>query len=236
MNASFPLRRIAAATFAAAVGFGAVAPSSAEDVDIFTAGAGTTAKPNILIVLDNSSNWSATLGTNSCATSPGGNMNATTKFAAEMCALYKVVGGLTSDVRLGLMMFTEVGNAGAYVRFGIRDLTSQNKTAFQNMLTGMISNGSGTDNAGSSQPYAKAMMEVFKYYGGYTSPAHSTDNVAGSPVDKTHFGPAAFAGGADNGEPRRDYPNNNTPANRAAALYNADNNNALASKIGRAHV
>jgi type IV pilus assembly protein PilY1 len=229
MKASFHLRRAAAATFAAALAICGAPSASAEDIDIFTAGSGVSSKPNILILLDNSSNWSATLGNNSCMTTPGGNMNANTKFAAEMCALYKVVGNLDQNVRLGLMMFTESGDAGAYVRFGIRDMNATNKLALRNMLTGFISNGSGTDNSGSSQPYAKAMMEVFKYFGGYTSPAHATDNVAGSPLDKTHFGPLAFAGGADNGSVRRDYRNNNTPANRAAAFYAADVNYALDS-------
>ena len=240
MKAPFPLRRTIAAACAAVLALAGTPNLMAEDVDIFTSGGGQTAKPNILIILDNSSNWSATLGNNSCmstATPPGigGNMDANTKFAAEMCALYKVVATLSADVRMGLMMFTESGNAGAYVRFALRDMNDTNKDALQRMLRGMISNGSGTDNAGSSQPYAKAMMEAFKYYGGYTSPAHATDDVAGSPIDKTHFGPAAFAGGADNGSVRRDYRNNNTPANRAAAYYGAQqivgsgNDNALAT-------
>ena len=236
MKASFPLRRAAAATFAAALALG-TSPVTAEDIDIFTAGAGNASKPNILIVLDNSSNWSATLGNNACmstATPPGvgGNMNANTKFAAEMCALYTVAGTLTDGVRMGLMMFTESGDAGAYVRFGMRDMNLTNRTAFRNMLLGFIANGSGTDNAGSSQPYAKAMMEVFKYFGGYTCPAQATTNVAACGTgtnDKTHFGMAAFAGGADNNAARRDYRNNNTPANRAAAYYGADDFNALSS-------
>src|SRR4029450_503866 len=122
-----------AATFAAALAFTGPTQLMAEDVDIFTAGAGNSAKPNILIVLDNSSNWSATLGNNTCMSSPGGNMNATTKFAAEMCALYTVMASIDDSVRVGLMMFTESGDAGAYVRFGIRDMNLQNRTAFRDM-------------------------------------------------------------------------------------------------------
>src|SRR5258708_5997546 len=77
------------------------------------------------------------------------------------------------------------------------------------------------------------MFEAFKYFGGYPCPAHKTDNVgacATSSNDNTHFGPIAFAGGADNnsGSYRRDYRNNNTPATRAAAFYNADATNAAA--------
>jgi type IV pilus assembly protein PilY1 len=38
-----------------------------------------------------------------------------------------------------------------------------------------------------------ALFDAFKYLGGYTSPAHATDDVAGTPKDATHFGPAVFA-------------------------------------------
>ena len=79
----------------------------ADDIDIFT-GSSTPAKPNVLIILDSSSNWSATLGANSC------NAN-TTKFGAEVCALQSVAAGLNSNIRLGLMMFAETGANGAYV-------------------------------------------------------------------------------------------------------------------------
>ena len=225
------IRRIFAATFAAALTLPAVL--KAEDIDIFTAGSGVTSKPNILIILDSSSNWSATLGNNTCMSSPGGNMNANTKFAAEACALYNVVGGLDSSVRLGLMMFAETGNNGAYVRFGMRDMNAQNKAAFQNLLRGIVPSGSGTDNSGSNQPYAKTMFEAFKYFGGYTCPAHATDNVAycGGSQSQTSYGFQAFAGGNDNdsGTFRRDFRNNNTPANRSASYYNADNNTAFDS-------
>src|SRR5256885_6663965 len=136
MKASFPLRRIVAATFTAALGFGAVAPAVAEDVDIFTAAPASTAKPNVLIILDNSSNWSSTLGANPCDTGvAAGNMHDNTKFAAEVCALNIVLngsgGGLApsvspvvpplplNTVRIGLMMFAENGDNGAYVRFNM---------------------------------------------------------------------------------------------------------------------
>ncbi|HUQ29576.1 MAG TPA: hypothetical protein VM051_13360 [Usitatibacter sp.] len=231
MKASFPLRRLAAASIAATVALCGSSRVLAEDVDIFTAGPASTAKPNILIMLDNSSNWSATLGPNDCNT---GNMAASTKFAAEICALTKVLAGIPDNrVRMGLMMFAESGDNGAYVRFAMRDMNSTNKTALSNMLKGMINNGSGSDNSGSNQPYAKAMMEAFKYFGGYTCPAHATDNVAAcggtGNLDKTHYGTLAFAGGADNstGTARRDYRNNNTPANRSASYYNAQATNAI---------
>jgi len=220
-------RRIAVPSLAAACAV-AIGTAQAEDIDIFT-GNNSSSKPNVLIIIDSSSNWSATLGSNTCNT---GNMADNTKFAAEICALTTVIGSLgTANVRIGLMMFAETGTNGAYVRYGLRDMNTTNKTAFVNELKGMIASGSGTDNSGSNQPYGKTMFEAFKYFGGYTSPAHATDGVAGTPTGAQAFGNTAFAGGNSNnsGTFRRDYPNNNTPSNRAASFYGADSNNAYVS-------
>jgi len=211
----------------------------AEDIDIFTAGAGTAVRPNVLIVLDNSSNWSATFGPNSCNAS-------TTKFAAEICALSQVALGLDENVRLGLMMFAETGENGGYVRFGARDMNPRNRTALATMVQNFVPQGAGADSSGSNQPYGKAMYEAFKYFGGYTSPAHANDDVGGSPLDRAHFGTAALAGwttdeGGDIGARRRDYAGNTSggvgqaTGNRAAVTYGADNNAALADQATKTY-
>src|SRR3954468_24292975 len=105
MKASFSLRRLVAATFSAVLALSSAA-AKAEDIDIFTGTPPDGAKPNVLIIIDNSSNWGSTLGANVCNT---GNMAASTMFAAEMCALTKVVDGLNDKIRVGLMMFAETG-------------------------------------------------------------------------------------------------------------------------------
>ena len=214
--------RLTATFIGAALALAGV-PAFAEDVDIFTAGATSGSKPNVLIVIDSSSNWSATLGANSCNS---GNTADNTKFAAEVCGLQKVVDALPAEMRLGLMMFAETGTNGGYVRFGIRDLTAQNKQAYKDLLANLVPNASGTDNSGSNQPYAKTMFEAWKYFGG---------GGASGIQDATHYGPTAYAGGASNdpGSKRRDYNGNTSggpsqaTGNRAAAKYNADGNYAL---------
>ena len=45
--------------------------------------------------------------------------------------------------------------------------------------------------------YSAVMLEVFKYFGGYTWPAHSQDDVAGAPVNSSQFGTLRYAGTAD---------------------------------------
>ena len=211
MNALF-LRRTLAATFAAALVAGGSSRAIAEDIDIFTSASGGVAPPNLLMILDSSSNWSSTLGANSCnGVSPyGANTAGNTMFAAEVCAFQKIMDGVPDDaIRMGLMMISESGNNGGYMRFGMRNLNAQNKQAVKDLVAGFVQNGSGTDNSGSNQPYAKMMYEAFKYYGGYTCPAHASDGVgacATSTNDQTHFGKTAFAGGPDNssGSYRRD--------------------------------
>ncbi len=228
------LRRATVRALAAACALSCAGVATADDIDIFT-GNNSTSKPNVLIVIDSSSNWSSTLGPNPCNT---GNTATTTKFGAEICALTTAIAGLGSNVRIGLMMFAETGTNGGYVRFGMRDMTTQNKNALTNMLKSFVQQGSGTDNSGSNQPYGKTMYEVFKYFGGFTSPAHATDDTAGSPTDAQHFGTTALSGGNTNntGSFRRDYPNNNTPSNRAASGYNADNNNAYSANNSDTYV
>ena len=226
MDRRFFFKPLTAAFVGAALALGGSPGALAEDIDIFTAGSTVTSKPNVLIILDNSSNWSSTLGPNSCNT---GNTAAQTKFAAEVCALQLVVDALPAEMRLGLMMFAETGINGGYVRFGIRDLTAANKVAYKKLLGNMINNGSGTDNSSSNQPYALTIFEAWKYFGGGTGTAGSA----------TGYGMTARAGGASNsaGARRRDYPGNvdggNLPTDaggsRSAFVNGADTNYALSS-------
>lgn len=197
----------------------------AEDIDIFTGGAGQEGNPNILIIVDSSSNWGETFADGS------------KKFDAEVAAIDAVMvklgtyvngdsskGKYGEKLNIGLMMFAESGDNGAYVRYAIRTMNDNNRAAFKGLVDNWVMNGSGTDNSGSNQPYGKVMFEAFKYFGGHTSPAHSNDNTAGSPADNQHFGPIAFAGGKSNdaGSYRRDYRTNNSAGNRAARNYYAD--------------
>jgi type IV pilus assembly protein PilY1 len=189
---------LAAASFACALS------AHADDTELFTTFATQTGvRPNVLIILDNSSNWNSTFGN----FIPGcGN----TKFCNEVYALNKAVDAIPGNVNVGLMMFAETGTNGGYVRYAIRQMDGSNKTAFKSTMSSLVPNGSNNDNSGSNQPYGKVMFEAFKYFGGYTSPANATNDVAGSPQNSTHFGTTAFAGGKSNGSgtKRRDCPSN----------------------------
>src|SRR6186997_3108392 len=114
------MRKTLLSLAAGALFAGSLPAVAGQDVDIFGGKGGNATDPNVLIVLDSSSNWNATLSPNVCNT---GNMADNTKFAAEVCALRTVINVLPERMRLGLMMFAETGANGAYVRYAIRNMT-----------------------------------------------------------------------------------------------------------------
>lgn len=170
-------------------------PTVAEDIDIFTSNpavSGTTA--NVLIILDNSANWSASFD--------GG-----TKFSSEMATLRSVIGNLDTKVNVGLMTFGESGPGtsapvSAYVRYAVRNMTPGNKSALQSMIGGLNINNDKSNNA----PYGFALFEAYKYFGGGGS--------VQAPQSSQNFGPTAYGGF---GQPKRDYAGNSV-ANTAGSL------------------
>src|SRR5690242_16654055 len=188
-------RAIARGLLALGVGLGAT-QAIGDDIDIYSANTSITpGAPNVLIVLDNSANWSQSFG--------GG-----TKFSAEMTALQQVVGALNTQFNLGVMFYVETGSPnnnvdGGYVRFAIQPMsdTNGNPTDARNCLLKMVgSTTSGTcpvptDTSGyttfliGSNPGDKAnggsigptMAEAYLYYSGGT-PYAGTGKVKTDPL------------------------------------------------------
>jgi len=104
----------------------------AEDVDLFASAApsGAAGRPNILIVIDNSANWSR----NDQAW-PGGKQG-----QAELNALRRLMDdpGI-ANVNIGLMMFTEGSGSnfnGGYVRYHVRPMNNPANVAAMKELIG----------------------------------------------------------------------------------------------------
>ncbi|MDP2786658.1 MAG: PilC/PilY family type IV pilus protein [Pseudomonadota bacterium] len=117
-------------------------PGQAEDIDLFVgASSGGTDKPNVLIVLDNTANWSP-------------------PFTAEKAALVTLVNSLDERFNVGLMMFAEPSGQGGYVRFAVRNMTTTNKTALANLVNGLSENG----DKGSAGYLATSMNEAYLYF------------------------------------------------------------------------
>ena len=206
------LKKALALCLAASIAFPVqiVGPALAEDIDIYASDTGSATNPNILVVIDNSANWSA-----ASQHWPGGIKQG----QSELNSLRTVISELGDDVNVGLMLFTEgSGSAedGGYVRFHVRQMTATNKAAFQELL-GNPSACAASANSLNSTPnciyqnfdspsekvgtaktdYSAALFEVFKYFGGHTDPANALANVAGSPVDASHFGALRYGGNPD---------------------------------------
>src|SRR5512134_3204247 len=110
---------------------GMLAPATvslAEDTDIYAASDSESDNPNVLVIIDNSANWSA-----ANQHWPGGIKQG----QAELNALRTVISELNSDINLGMMMFTPgsgTAKDGGYVRFHVRKMDSTNKSAFRELL------------------------------------------------------------------------------------------------------
>src|SRR3546814_2126893 len=93
-----------------------------EDIDLFSVDDGSQVDaPNVLIVLDNSANWSR-----QSQQWPGG----LTHGQSEVRAIKQVINGLDSNINVGLPEYSTGGSSndrnGDYVRQHIRPLTTAN--------------------------------------------------------------------------------------------------------------
>lgn len=203
------MRQALAAALCAMLAF--VAGSTrGEDIDLFAhAPSGGGARPNILIMIDNSANWSA-----NNQHWPGGIKQG----QAELRALRALIAEVKDNVNIGLMMFTAGSGSnknGAYVRFHMRRMTAVNRSALIEMIgddncVDGPNSLTGTPNciyknfndpvekvSAAQTDYSAGLFEVFKYFGGYTSPANAHNDAAGSPVSASQFGPLRYAGNPD---------------------------------------
>ena len=179
----------------------AAAPAWPEDIDVYAAVSGSTDRPNVLLVLDSSANWSAALPAPDCRYRDNGVLTAQgpdageqgKKAGIEKCALYNLIDALPVDpavadpsrnalYNVGLMLLGESPNDGAYPRKAFTPLTTQNKAT----LKALIRNLSMQGDRGSKSDFAKALHESYLYFKGL-APYRGT---TGSKWDAQ-----AFAGG-----------------------------------------
>src|SRR2546423_10672863 len=165
--------------------------AGADDIDIFVCSAGGTSDyPNLLIILNNPSNWNR-----QSQHWPGGVTQGQAEVAGIQTVINNLGGGpsIDANVNVGLMLFTDSssGRAGGYIRYAVKPMTVANKLALSNILTGIFNN-LGASEVSSNANYGNTLFDAFKYFGGYTSPSHVADGVAGKPVGATHFWPPVY--------------------------------------------
>jgi type IV pilus assembly protein PilY1 len=144
-----------------------------EDIDIF---AGTTtvntALPNVIFVLDNTSNWSR-----QSQQWPGGLAQGQSEVKAIKNALANNVG----EINVGLVEFTTEGNAGqngGFVRFDLQPLTATSNSAIAATLDTIYSDiNSPTEKRNSGTEYGNLMYDFYNYLAG----ANQSFTGAGTP-------------------------------------------------------
>ncbi|MCC6072120.1 pilus assembly protein [Massilia sp. GCM10020059] len=161
----------------------------AEDIDIFLgSSAGNTINPRILIVLDNTSNWSR-----QSQQWPGGKAQG----QSEVDAISTVINSMKYNetdpddkkVSVGLMEYVTGGDAnddGGFIRSAIRDLTPVNVASFDVQLKAISGNiNDPKEKRNSNTPYGNLMFDVFNYFAGANS--YSPAATLASKADATGY-------------------------------------------------
>ncbi|MDO8347769.1 MAG: PilC/PilY family type IV pilus protein [Rugosibacter sp.] len=140
---------------------GALLSSSAraDDIDLYVGGEQSTgAAANVLIVLDNSTNWAAM----SQHWTDG-----STQGESELQTLSEIANTLSDNINVGLMIFGRDG--GGLVRSSIREMNNTNRPVFKQILDYMAANapaGSDPDEVPSNTNYDDMMNSAFRYFAG----------------------------------------------------------------------
>ena len=168
-----PARRvagcIAALALASWTGMG-----QAEDIELYSTKIDTPAeRPNVMILMDNTANWSQSF-------------DGSTKFAAEKNALAATFLRLDDRFNVGMMMYSETGGGntgidGGYVRSAIRNMNLANRTALSNLILSV----DATADKSNGGKLGLSMYEVHQYFKGATPYAGTgkvkQDPAAGNP-------------------------------------------------------
>ncbi len=126
-----------------------------DDTDIFLANPNNPAeRPNVLIVLDNTANWSR-------------NVDGQAIVINELAALKTVVQNLSNQFNVGLMTFPETGNPnnsvdGGVVRFHVRQMDDDNKPVLADLVGDLDNNNDKSNN----NVLSKVMSEAYFYFAG----------------------------------------------------------------------
>lgn len=177
----------------------------AEDIDIFApTKADAASMPNILIMVDNSANWSR-----SAQKWPD---NDGKQGAAELKAIRNVLNSssVTINANVGFGGFTGSGSStGGYIRFGMRDMTaSANKEALTKILDHIASDINSSVEKVNDNAESAGLYEAYKYFhslsvfrGGYVSGNNPASNVdqAGNLGNPSSAKPTAAGQGLTSG-------------------------------------
>ena len=170
----------------AAAGLFWSANALAEDIDIYSLPNVEGLRPNVLIILDSSANWSASLKNLPKCDASGAKVDSKhedTKFGKEKCALYKVIYSMSvadlSQFNFALMLFNESPEDSGYPRKAfIRVSSDADKTTLLNLIAGLDRDNDKTNNASSATSFYEAYQWFTGgavYNGNKTATKHDAD-------------------------------------------------------------
>nr|MBA2411309.1 pilus assembly protein PilY [Burkholderiaceae bacterium] len=150
-------------------------PAYAEDIDIYSLPSNDGFRPNVLIMLDNTANWGASISTPICDVAAANVRNSTpnkeegTKMGAEKCALYKLIASLSvadlSQFNFAVMLFNEGSDSAGYPRRAFFNVTTAaDKQALLNLFSGLQINADKTNNPSTGE----AFYEAYQWFSGGT--------------------------------------------------------------------
>lgn len=134
----------------------------AEDIDIFVgSSAGSADRPNVLILLDNTSNW---------ARQSQQWPNNLQQGQSEVRAIKSVLSSIGEDINVGVMEFVTNGTAndnGGFTRYHIQQMTAANKTALGGQMDMIFGDITGPDEKRSANAeYGNLVYDVYNYFAG----------------------------------------------------------------------
>jgi type IV pilus assembly protein PilY1 len=152
----------------------------ADDIDIYSLPNTEGFRPNVMIILDNSANWSASIDIPKCDAAgamvvdrsserSGRDDNAEEgkKMGAEKCALYKLISSLSvadlSQFNFALMMFNESPDDSGYPRRAFVQVTTE---ADKQALLKIISEFGINRDKGNNASTATAFYEAYQWFSG----------------------------------------------------------------------
>jgi type IV pilus assembly protein PilY1 len=152
----------------------------ADDIDVYSDNAGSTGVPNVLFVLDNAANFSASAA--NCTYDDDGTaptLNGTAG-GIEQCALYNVIKSLPEGaVNIGLMVYNDNnmrdfqglncgGSNGGCLAQPLTRMEGSAKTDFLAWIRSWVTSGLGYNIKASGKLTASTMQESWAYYAGNT--------------------------------------------------------------------
>lgn len=133
----------------------------ADDIDAYSNPPGLTGAPNILFIIDNSANWSGTIGSAGQLDCKDANLDSDekgTKMGAEKCALYTLFSQMTDEefkeYNFAFMFFNESPYSSGYPRlaFGV------SKDRIIAMILGLDRTGDAANNAATAESFYEAYL------------------------------------------------------------------------------